>query len=270
MKFLRYWAAETGTVTVDGAQKEIRCYGGSDVSEADARASAQRNIEQVQLRIDGEVEAFDDYEAAIREEIIQAVDAKNVITRTRYGALILNSENTLFVDIDKPPKRFWKSLFAWRGLSDKEKIIAHVGGLIEQPEYAHCGFRVYETHSGIRVIVSGLATDEAVTPDNMVLDCLFEDMHADPLYARLCFRQQCFRARLTPKPERVGIKRMRVEYPRDAVAQAALDVWRPDYESASARYGVCRYLREFGTPQRSRVIDLHDQFTQAHRQMPLA
>lgn len=266
MQFRRYWARETGTITIDGVAREIHCHGSSDVSLDEARADARRKFARIEKRIAGDDEAFRDYEPVIREEIIETLDARNVVTRTRYGALILNSENTVFVDIDKPPRRFWKGLFAWRGLDAKARIRAHVAEVAAQPDWQAYGFRVYETHSGVRVIVSG----PAMAPGSAQAAKLFEALNADPLYAFLCERQGCFRARLTAKPERAGIKRFRVDYPRDAEQQAALDKWLPLYESAGARYGVCRFLAEIGQPGRSAMIDLHDRLTQAHRQLPLA
>lgn len=266
MQFRKYWVAVTGTVTIDGVPKEIRCYGGSDISEEEARADALAKRARVQRRIAGDADAFRDYEPAIREEIIETLDTHNVVTRTRYGALILNSGDTVFVDIDKPPRRFWKSLFAWRGKNDKGRILDHVREVAVLPAWSAYGFRVYETCGGVRAIVSG----PAMTPGSPAAAALFTALHADPLYAFLCERQGCFRARLTPKPERAGVKRMAVEFPRDDAQQQALSRWLPVYESASARFGVCRFLAEFGPASCSRIIDLHDLRTQAHRQLPLA
>lgn len=266
MKFYRYWVREAGEVSVDGKKKTVHCYGGSDVSEVDAREKAGAKFSRLQRRIAGHEDAFEEYETAIREEIVRHIDSKNVITRTRYGALILNSEDTFFIDIDKPPQRFWKNLFAWRGLSGKERIVANVAEFAALREYAQLGFRVYETHSGMRVIISGTQ----LTADHEDALTFFYDLNADPLYMKLCEKQRCFRARLSAKPERVGVKRVRVEFPRDAPAQAALDAWLPVYEAANAGYAVCRFVKEFGVPQRSRIIDLHDELCRANSKLPLA
>lgn len=266
MKFNRYWVRETGRVRVDGGEQPVTVYGGSNLSPEAAREDARRRIAAVQRRIDGEPDAREAYEAAIREEVVREIDGRNLLSRTRYGALILNSEDTFFIDIDRPPARFWKALFAWRKLDAKQRIVAHIAGLAATPRYGSLGIRVYETAKGIRAIVSGAGAAPGSDASQQILSAF----NADPLYTRLCAKQGCYRARVTPKPHRVRCRAHKVTWPRDDAAQAAFATWLADYEAKSARYAVCRFLQEFGTPQRSRIIDLHDELTRANSRLPLA
>lgn len=266
MKFYRHWVRHSGRVRVGGAEQAVNVYGRSDLSVEDARADAQRRVVAVQRRIDGEPADVEAYEVSIREEVVQGIDARNLLSRTRYGALILNSEDTFFIDVDRPPARFWKSLFAWRGLDDKQRILAHIAELAALPRYARCGMRVYETGKGVRVILTGTTAQ----PGSLEAARVLEDFHADPLYARLCAKQGCFRARVSPKPHRVRCRGFKVGWPRDEAEQAALAAWLAEYEAKSARYAVCRFLRAYGVPGHSTIIDLHDRLTQAYGSKPLA
>lgn len=266
MKFRKYWVRETGRVRIDGREQPISAYGGSNLSPEDARADALRRIAVVQQRIDGEPAPAGEYETAIREEVVRIIDERNLVSRTRYGALILNSEDTFFIDVDKPPSRFWKSLFAWRGLDDKQRIVAHIAELAATPRYADLNIRVYETGKGIRAIVSGAHAAPGSEASRQTL----ADFNADPLYATLCARQGCYRARITPKPHRVRCRGHKVTWPRDDAEQAAFEAWLAEYEARSGRYAVCRFLQEFGASRRSAIIDEHDRLTQANTRLPLA
>ncbi len=266
MKFYRYWTRETGELLVAGAPQPVRCVAGSNVSIEDAARLARERIAAIQRRLDGDRDAFADYDPAIREEVIRVVDERNVVTRTRYGALILNSEDTMFVDIDAPPSRLWKNLFAWRGLSPRDRIVAHVEEMATRPPLAATSIRLYETRAGVRAIVLGAPVAAASRDAQRV----FETLHADRLYASLCRKQQCYRARVTPKPYRVHCGGMRVTIPRDAEQQKALDAWIPRYEAACRGHATCRFIRQIGRAPSTRIVDLHDEMTAAHSDLPLA
>ncbi|KAG1246597.1 hypothetical protein G6F68_014572 [Rhizopus microsporus] len=62
--------------------------------------------------------------------------------------------------------------------------------------------RAYRTPAGLRV----LAMHATFPPEDEQLQAVFKALGADTLYARMCRLQHCFRARLTPKPWRVGLK----------------------------------------------------------------
>ena len=61
--------------------------------------------------------------------------------------------------------------------------------------------RVYRTPSGLRA----MATHQRFAPNDPAVTAFFDAVGADPVYVRMCINQQCFRARLTPKPWRIGI-----------------------------------------------------------------
>ena len=100
------------------------------------------------------------------------------------------------------------------------------------------------------------------------------DLQADPLYIRLCGAQQCFRARLTPKPWRIGVPGRPPAFPylpRDA---ASLTRWKAAYERQAAGYATCALLAEMGPrtvhPDLAPVIALHDRATRIDSGLPLA
>jgi hypothetical protein len=95
---------------------------------------------------------------------------------------------------------------------------------------------------------------------------MFEELGADPQYARLCRIQRSFRARLTPKPRRVGCSEAPGSHPRtEATAKAAFERWLERYEGACAGRSVCAFLAEIGSgaplPAAQAVTALHDQRT---------
>ena len=82
---------------------------------------------------------------------------------------------------------------------------------------------------------------------------------ADRLYVSLCASQQCYRARLTPKPWRIGMRR----YSGDAS-------WVGDYDSRRRDYAVCRLVCAKGIRMDSPAIALHDEKTLRESDLPLA
>ena len=61
--------------------------------------------------------------------------------------------------------------------------------------------RLYRTPAGLRV----LAVHELFEPTSTAVQEFFQTLGVDPIFARMCLRQQCFRARVSPKPWRIGI-----------------------------------------------------------------
>jgi hypothetical protein len=97
-----------------------------------------------------------------------------------------------------------------RKVTPEEKLLQRLRELCEADE--SLGARLYRTHHGWRVMLVGAG----ITPDSDRMHDLFKALHADALYESLCERQQCWRARLTPKPYRVGITR----FPRPMDSEA--------------------------------------------------
>jgi len=269
MKLFRFWVRETGTLTFDGATAPASCWGGSNVSLEEARGRAQAKLAEVKARVEGGVRRAQDpdYEVEIREEIIQEINSKNIVSRNRYGALVLNSEDTLIMDIDEAPFR-WSALFSFllpgKPLTKKEIIFEMIRK--KAAAYEDLTFRVYETSKGVRVIVTGRVFD----PRSSETRKLFRAFHNDPLYAHLCWKQNCFRARLTPKPYRVKCPKHKVDYPRTQEEQVLLENWLKQYEEVSQRFGVCRFVESIGSGGDNRIVSFHDSSTQAHKARKLA
>ena len=259
MKIYRYWTIEKQTILIEGRPAEITCYGGSNVSVEDARRAAQEKAQRIQRKIAGEKHIFEDYESEIREEILQTIDARNVITRNRYGARVLNTEHMLILDIDEPKSAGGGLLGLFKkkdSRSPKEQIFEMVKTLATT-QYGQYAFRVYETFQGARVIVLGRDFD----PRDPQTQKLMNDFNCDPLYTLLCVKQGCFRARLTPKPSRMKFRGYRVKYPR-AGDDSEFQRWVSEYESASRNFSVCKLIEQVGSSQYvNDVVRLHDDVT---------
>src|SRR5262249_50664718 len=98
---------------------------------------------------------------------------------------------------------------------------------------------------------------------------------ADPLYVRLTRAQACFRARLTPKPWRIGLPEPRVQWPwAGAEAERAFQSWEARYRAASAGHAVCAFGATVGNsaigPALAAVVESHDRETGAASGLPLA
>jgi hypothetical protein len=134
--------------------------------------------------------------------------------------------------------------------------------------------RLYRTPAGLRL----LALHRTFEPREADTVAAFEALGADPTYTRMCLNQNCFRARVSPKPWRIGMQRLRPPYsaawrPEQAELPSRR-AWIAAYDRASAGYAACRYLETLGsgTPHRDadRVRRLHDLMCQAERDLPLA
>ena len=81
MKIFKHWTAEKRRVRIQESETEITTYGGSNTSIDEAALRAKEKMEKVIRKINGESGIFDDYQVEIREEILQTVDEKTIITR---------------------------------------------------------------------------------------------------------------------------------------------------------------------------------------------
>ena len=154
MRIYKYWKIATTKIQFGYKEREISCYGGSNISEADASTNAKEKLEKVKRKINGDSNIFDNYEVEIREEVVRVLDEGSIITRNRYGAQVLNTENLMFLDIDKPRFSFW-DFFSPSNSDNKTRIIKMIHKLVPKPIYREYGFRIYETNKGIRLIVLG-------------------------------------------------------------------------------------------------------------------
>jgi len=270
MRIFKYWTRIETSISVEGQPRSVHAYGGSDISEQAAAADARRRLDSVQQRIAGEnVRDDDSYEVDIREEVLARIDAGNVVTRNRYGAAVLNSENVLFVDIDEPRLGFW-DLFRSRPTGSRRTamIVEQVKKLaFSAPELRGLGVRLYETHSGVRAIVTGQRFD----PKSEATQNLLRRINADRLYSQLCRRQGCFRARLTPKPFRMKCRTHKVVFPRaDAAQEAEHRAWVAEYDQVRQKFATCRLICALGHDVRDPIVDWHDRETGATSGLKLA
>ncbi len=142
MKLFKYWASEKQKVKVWGEEKEITCYGGSNVSLEDAAVKAKEKMEMLKRKIGGDRSVFRDYEVEIREEILRTVDEKSIITRNRYGAQVLNAESLMFLDIDKPKTSLGGLFKKSDPQRDKAMIFEQIRKTAANPKYQGLGFRI--------------------------------------------------------------------------------------------------------------------------------
>ena len=252
----------------------------------------------------------------IREEIV-AHHGTAVITRNAYGALCLNTPDVLFADIDfpEPPApglgcvpmlllflagaglgRWMHS--GWIGIGaavllpcigqaaawavarlrryrapDPEQV-ARVR--VESFVAAHPDWRVrlYRTPAGLRMLAMHRVFDPA---EAAVAQC-FAALGADPIYVRMCLNQHCFRARVSPKPWRIGIgEHMRPRpgvWPVKFEHMARRQRWISAYEQVAAGYAACRFVAELGSgavdAQARAVQALHDELCRVQSELPLA
>ena len=219
----------------------------------------------------------------IREEIVERL-GDSVVTRNSYGARCLNSPNVFFADVDVEERDFsaliglsllpaalayfssgrWAITFIWlfasavsifvflevatrllrrlRG-SLKERALKRVDDFAENHPDWH--LRVYETPLGYRI----LAMHKTFDPRSDEVAMAFEELKVDRIFRLMCQKQQCFRARLTAKPWRIGIERLR---PRPGVWPIAADrmparrLWIEEYESTARNFAACRFVKALG------------------------
>lgn len=134
--------------------------------------------------------------------------------------------------------------------------------------------RVYRTPAGFRL----LAMHRTFDPLDVEVQACFEALDVDPTYARMCRNQRCFRARISPKPWRIGLQRLRAPYSAAWRAEHAdlserLD-WIRRYDTAASRFASCRFVETLGqgaeVPEAIAVRDAHDLFCRADQDLPLA
>jgi hypothetical protein len=132
------------------------------------------------------------------------------------------------------------------------------------------GVHLHRTAAGFRVLVSGTGAAPADDGARGIL----EELGSDPLYVRLCAAQGSFRARLAPKPWRVGRSALGVRWPAEGPAADEYAAWVRGFESACAGSAVCRRVWWNGVEPADeaerRLLVLHDEATGADSGRPLA
>ncbi|WP_196140027.1 hypothetical protein [Aliikangiella sp. G2MR2-5] len=296
----------------DVSQAEANSNAHERAQEAMTRA---RNGEKVR-KIDHKVSYNGAEGLPIREEIISR-HGDVVITRNVYGALCLNSPDVLFADIDSLIKEYepgWKLFvllsvislstaylyFNKLSLAIPILLVAHFflvpllvnlfmnlkirvfGGeraIIEKAiadyisKHPRANLHLYKTPNGYRI----LAMHQLFSPGEEDATELLNALYSDPLYIRMCKNQKCFRARISPKPWRIGIKRLGPRpgvWPIKASHLPARSAWIKSYEKKNKEFSSCRFIGKFGSDNvESKALgikELHDHFCQSTQDLPLA
>ncbi len=268
MRIFRLWVAQDFRFEHGGQTYAGRCFGGSNLSEADAARDAKARWQAVVGRITGTARRRDeDYVADIREEVLRELNPGNLVTRNRYGAEVLNSADHLFLDIDAPP-RTWRDLFGGPKDPDsrRARIVEHVRKASGSGALAGAGVRMYQTPRGVRLLVTGIEHSPRSAPNRKLMGAL----HVDRLYQRLCGRQDCYRARLTPKPSGIGLRTPRCVYPRDEATERAIREWVGAYDLKRQGFAACKLLETVGPFAGTAVSEFHDQRCRVNENLPLA
>lgn len=251
----------------------------------------------------------------IREEVIERHDDV-VITRNSYGALCLNTPDVLFADIDfdlAPAKGLSTAIYLLLMLVSATIAYGHRSYMLlaalvvlslfvapslvrlankihirvkGEPEdralqviegyaamHPEIHLRLYRTPMGFRV----MAMHQTYEPGSEATTQFLQALESDPLYIRMCRNQHCFRARVSPKPWRIGIDRLA---PRPGVwpirnerMPARID-WVKKYDRSAAHFAACRFIKELGsgnTVEKTRQLQaLHDQLCRAQSGLKIA
>ena len=288
MKLARFWTRQPGEAPgPDGRRIRVVARGWSDESPEMAARLARDVANRLAQKLasgDRNKQQYLYGERPLPEPILHefagASAPRALITRNSYGALVMNAQDLMFIDIDRQEQTGdsgsdlisgLKSLFGARSappapatnpLMDSIQRVADAHGLAA---------RVYKTAAGYRVAI----TNAGFQADSAQTEALLREFGADPLYIRLCRLQQSFRARLTPKPWRCGAAQPPVTFPYEGPREEAeMREWESQYAAAAANYATCRYLTSFGgvriAPEFEDLIYSHDQETKASTQLPLA
>jgi hypothetical protein len=291
MKIPRYWAKShyNGT-SKDGKVLAFDMWGWSAENQQEAEALAQQRARQafdraVKAFAEDKFREYDYLATPLREEIVEALILEEreiaVVTRNRYGSLVLNAASACFIDIDFPSKATGQGLFgnllavfssARREQQQKETqqaTIQKVSDWLRQ--HPECPGRLYRTAAGLRLLLTGRHYD----PQAAETTALLKELGSDPLYRRLTEKQGSFRARLTPKHWRCNCPPPPTAHPwPDPHGEAARDEWVRQYTEASRGFRTCDLLGTFGRDavdsEIRMIVDLHDRHACNNRPLPLA
>lgn len=290
MKLARFWTRGEGqAVSRAGVPIRIVSRGWSDESIEDARRLARERAGRLARRLasdPGARKQYDYDDAPVPEPVIQdfrPLGQAAVITRNSYGALVLNTDELLFADVDQEDDGAQPAAAVGQALSG---LFSLFGGKRAAPpapaspapdrirrvaERRGFAARVYKTAAGYRVMI----TDRPIPAGGGDTMAILEEFGSDPMYQRLCRAQQTFRARLTPKPWRCNFGKPPSKFPFETPReQSAYEQWQSEYHRHISRFATCRFLAAFGTGAVSasfgELVALHDRETRASSDLPLA
>lgn len=264
MKHFKFWVKESFEINVKGTAQTINILSGSNVSLDDAVAEGQKRSLLIEQRI-ASGEPKEEYDVAIKEHIEQRLDDDNVVSICRYGAKVLNTTQYTILDLDDYPLDFLDIFRSLGGMSKKERIVYKFLSRIKKFPELGSDFRIYETTKGIRVIGKTY-----LDPTSRRAESIMRKLAVDWIYIHLSRRQQCYRARLTPKPYRMKIPTIRVKTPMVCETQEYHE-WSNIYEKASQQYSVVKLMKTLGNDfSTDPAIKLHDTVCNTYKELTLA
>lgn len=255
----------------------------SEVSREEAQRRADDRVSELaqKIRAGQQLSRYGYGERPLREEIAQGVtnaagSEVAIVTRNTYGALVLNAASAMFIDIDFADKGAAAAAgggFQWgfgkRAPSQEDQRVERITTWASR--YPDVGLRVYRTAAGLRCLI----INQVFEPTQSDALDILRAFESDQLYVRLCQAQDCFRARLTPKPWRCNVDTPPPRYPwENNDGEIQYRIWERRYEQASRSYAVCRLVKQIGPqqvhPDVAPILTLHDQSTGAEVDRPLA
>ncbi len=289
----------------DISEEEAKKHADSRLAEAVKTLEEQGDVR----RIDHKVSYNGAEGIPIREEVVSKFQ-DIVISRNSYGALCLNTPDVLFADIDFEDKAsfklkamvftvlmftvflasvFYHSLmlfilgfFAISSLTSIVaefiyKSIARFAGSAEQKainrvesilaDLPELNMRLYRTPMGMRV----LFMNNTYSPEDEKTIRILEYFRSDKLYVQMCKNQNCFRARVSPKPWRIGTQIAipgtgAWPVPDDRLTQRS--EWIRNYDRKAKDYASCRFISQLGSTavnsKAEAVRNLHDEMCKAN------
>ncbi len=280
MHFPKFWAK--------AEENRVKAWGWSDISQHEALQSAKKRAHTLVALLSHGRPPRAPYgysDQPLREEVLKIIDLPEVaqeaiISRNTYGALILNSPQVAFLDVDRKTDNsainnlmhlvtdIFKPAKTQYG-SNRDEIQVNMARLCEL--HYNLGLRLYETAAGFRILV----TNDLLRPECATIRELSRVLKVDPLYRRLSLRHHSFRARLTPKPWRCGLNSPQDKWPwLDDISKAQFEKWQKSYAERCEEFATCRFIEQVGNaivhPVVNEIIKLHDSATKAFSIMPLA
>lgn len=287
MRIPAHWArGEYSGQDQEGQPRTFWAWGWSFDEMAEATAMAADRARRIFNHFvqGGTPNTYDYLEHPLREEIVESygegAEPAAIITRNRYGSLVLNSAGACFVDVDFPQTQPAGLMGSLKALFSAKKIRAQAAAAQEQTlervrQWAarnpRRSFRLYRTAAGLRMLM----TDRLYEPNSAEVATLFDELGSDALYRKLTYKQECFRARLTPKPWRCGCDRPPNRWPWDTPkAEKAYRKWQEAYERESKKWGTCHFVDLFGDETSDAtlggIIELHDRMACCELEVKLA
>jgi hypothetical protein len=280
MKLYPYWARVVDWVDTQVGRQRLSAIGWSDVDETAARAHARLRLSRLAERLRHGFPERRDYlydeerpfvEPRVDSVLDSAGQTVGVVTRNAYGALVLNTDRAMFIDVDFQPGGEPQGPFG--GLFRKPKTpeeLAQERVEAAAQSFGRWAFRVYRTFAGLRLVALGPDIESFDESHCRVL----EHFGSDPMYVKLCAAQRCFRARLTPKPWRMGLHKPTARFPfAGPEDRARYDAWLERYDAKAQAYATCRLLTTLGlghpSPATSALLAAHDRHT-LRGDLPLA